>query len=93
MARLKCVCHKPNANWLYEPEVVINGRHVKPGTELSIRSERGRFRFIERVTTEGGASWLNVIGGTKGETMFRSFHEDRVRTVHVKAKLRESETA
>lgn len=88
--RVKCECHRPDALWLRETEIVINGRNVVPGTELSIRGERGRFHFIERVTTEKMSTWISVIGGPKGERMFRSFNEDRVKTVHWKNKLRES---
>lgn len=81
---------RPDAGWIREERIQVNGRWVERGTELSIKGERGRFRFQCRVTTPKGSSWLDVIGGVKGATMFRSFREDRVRTVHYKNKLREN---
>lgn len=74
----------PSADWTRETEIRVNGRVVVPGTEISFRGERGRFRFVERVTTPRGASWLSVIGGPKGVRTWRSLPEARVRTVHVK---------
>jgi hypothetical protein len=71
-----------------ETALKVNGRHVTPGTELSIRGVRGRFRFVEKVTTEAGAEWVTVYGGTKNEGAFRSFDPDRISTVHSVAKRR-----
>ncbi len=67
-----------------------NGRHVEPGTELSIRGERGRFKFVAHVLTDSG-EWLDVWGGTDGQQAFRAFALDRVTTVHTKPKLRDAE--
>lgn len=83
--------HDPSAGWTRSTEYRVNGRVLTPGTEVSIRGERGRFRFQCHVRTEAGTEWLDFIGGSKGVVMFRAFHEDRVRTVHYKKKLRESQ--
>jgi hypothetical protein len=77
------------AHWLVDDHIVVNGRHVVPGTELSIRGESGRFRFIKYVYT-GSAEWIDVVGGKKGVSTFRSFRPDRVKTVHWKNKTREN---
>lgn len=71
------------ADWVESDEVTINGRTVTPGTELSIRGERGRFRFLRHVARPGRAvEWIDVWGGPKGSEHLRSFRPDRVRTVH-----------
>lgn len=63
-----------------------NGRHVQPGTELSITGVRGRFRFIRHVQLPDGRCWIDVVGGRqtrKGTVeLERSFRPDRVHTVH-----------
>lgn len=74
---------KPNDNWIVSTEIQINGRHVIPGTELKIKGERGRFRFLKHVQTET-SEWIDVIGGPKGTDQWRSFYPDRVKTVHYK---------
>src|SRR5690606_19304329 len=70
--------------WAGTEHAVVNGRHLTPGPEVSIRGERGRFRFIRAVTTPAGRSWLDFWGGPKGHEMRRSFGAHRVRTVHRK---------
>lgn len=75
---------KPNDAWLYETEIQIHGRNVSKGTELKITNERGRFRFIHRVTTDLGKIWIDVWGGPKGAEGTRSFYLDRVKRVHYK---------
>jgi len=77
-------------DWVISDQIQINGRNVVVGTELSISSERGRFRFIKHVTTPS-AEWIDVIGGSTGVRMFRSFRPERVKRVHWKNKLRESQ--
>lgn len=72
-------------NWTVQTEIQINGRSVCVGTELSIRGESGRFRFIKHVVTPT-SEWIDVVGGKKGYSMMRSFGLDRVRTVHWKNK-------
>lgn len=75
---------KPNlpADWRESFEYVANGRHITPGTEVSIRGERGRFRFIKHVTRDSGAEWLDFWGGPKGAENWRSFSGDQIRRVH-----------
>jgi hypothetical protein len=75
---------RPNDNWIYETKIQIHGRNVEPGTELKIVGERGRFRFVRRVTNHKGVSWLDVWGGPKGAECMRSFYEIRVKRVHYK---------
>lgn len=70
-------------DWVETTEIVVNGRHVTPGTEISIRGERGRFRFIKHVSRPlRGVEWVDVWGGPKGSEQWRSFRPDRVRRVH-----------
>lgn len=69
-------------DWTVSPTSTINGRDVELGAELSIRGERGRFRFVEHVARADGVEWLNTIGGPAGHETFRSFRPSRVRTVH-----------
>jgi hypothetical protein len=64
-----------------------NGRWLEPGTEFTVPGE-GRFRFIAHVRTDRGAEWVDCWGGRMGQGQFRSFHIDRIKTVHWKAKTR-----
>jgi hypothetical protein len=65
-----------------------NGRHVAPGTELSVRGERGRYRFLAHVYTEAGCEWIDTYGGPPNREAFRSFSLARITTVHAKPKAR-----
>lgn len=76
-------------DWVISEEVQINGRNVVAGTELSITSERGRFKFVKHVQTPT-AEWIDVIGGPERYKVFRSFRTDRVKRVHWKNRMRES---
>lgn len=67
--------------WLVEFDVRLGRRRLQPGTEVKIAGERGRFRFIKRVTTPT-AQWLDFVGGPEGHAAWRSFGPDRVKTVH-----------
>lgn len=78
------------ADWTVVTETRVNGRILTPGTEVSIRGERGRFRFVKRVTNPR-ADWLDFVGGKKGHAAFRSFGEDRVRRVHRISHTRENQ--
>lgn len=70
-------------DWEQHLDAVVNGRHLEPGTEVSIRGERGRFRFVKRVTRpERGIEWLDFWGGPAKAPHLRSFTADRVRRVH-----------
>lgn len=75
---------KPNDGWVYLHEIQINGRNVTKGTELKISGERGRFRFVQHVTTSDGKVWIDVYGGPKHMETMRSFYPDRVKRVHYK---------
>lgn len=76
----------PAARWAVTTEWAYNGRHVNPGTELTVDVSIGkatadleRFRFIRHVRNERGAEWIDVVSETGG---FRAFRPDRIRTVH-----------
>ena len=73
----------PTKDWEVTQEIQINGRYVEPGTELKIRGERGRFRFIKHVLTST-AEWIDVWGGPKNAQQWRSFRTDKVQRVHYK---------
>lgn len=75
------VYHLP-ADWEEFTNAVVNGRHLEPGTEVSIRGERGRFRFVKRVRRANGTEWLDFWGGKKGCEQMRSFYPSRVKRVH-----------
>jgi hypothetical protein len=81
VARRKPLPRPPD--WEESDVVTINGRTVGRGTELSIRGERGRFRFLKRVTRpERGVEWLDVWGGPRHYESLRSFYPERVKRVH-----------
>lgn len=75
---------KPNDGWEIQTEMQINGRYVKPGTELKITGWTGRYRFVKHVKTESGAEWVDVIGGPKGSEAFRSCLLSQIKRVHYK---------
>jgi hypothetical protein len=66
--------------WIKTPHLLANGRHIYPGTELSITGERGRFRFHQHVLTPDGREWIDCFGGAR----WRSFRVDRIKRVHRK---------
>lgn len=71
------------AGWVVDTETVINGRRVTVGQRLSVRGERGVFRFTKRVlNTDNGAEWISVIGGPPGAEKWRDFRPEQVKTVH-----------
>lgn len=75
--------------WKVTGHARINGRNVVPGTELAIRGERGRFRFVKHVrNTRTGLEWIDVYGGPSGHETIRSFRPERVRTVRTKRTMR-----
>jgi hypothetical protein len=73
--------HLPEG-WTIHYDATVNGRQLTPGTEVSIRGERGRFRFLRRVTMASGRECLDFWGGPTGCCQWRSFYPERVRTVH-----------
>lgn len=81
---------KMNSHWVVSEEFVIHGRHLVKGTEVSIKGERGRFRFIKHVyNPQTDTEWIDVVGGMSGHEMGRSFRPERVKVVHVKKKTRQ----
>lgn len=70
--------------WVVNTEFVANGRHLAPGTEVKIRGERGRFRF-DRHVFNGSVEWIDA---RDQDGRFRSFRIERIKTVHIKQKLR-----
>ena len=74
--------------WVIAEDMEINGRRVAKGTELSIKGERGRFRFLRLVVTCKGSTWIDVYGGKSGHETIRSFHPSKVKTVHRISRLR-----
>ena len=84
----------PTGEWVTTTEFIApNGRHLSPGTEVSITGERGRFRFQRHVVTEKGVEWIDVIGGPKGSSQWRSFRPDRIKRVHYKRQTMTTEEA
>jgi hypothetical protein len=77
------------AGWVVSETWKCHGREVVKGTELSISGVRGRFRFVKHVKTPDH-EWVDVVGGVKGSSHFRSFAPDRVRTVHRLNRTREN---
>lgn len=63
-------------------EYRLHRRLLRPGTEVSIRGERGRFVFNHATVASTGAVSLTFVGGPPGAEKWRSFRPDRVRTVH-----------
>jgi len=59
-------------------EVRINGRHVSPGTELTIRGV-GRVKFKTLTITSDGVRWIDCIDK---HGKWRCFDLDRVTVVH-----------
>lgn len=86
--RLRKVTPQFPPNWSVAYEMQWNGRHIHPGTELSIRGVSGRFRFIKHVRAE--REWVDVVGGRKGISTFRSFRPEQIKTVHRINKTREN---
>lgn len=84
------ITHTPPEGEVYE--VQVNGRTMSPGTEFSVKGERGRFKFkCARVDPDTGALlWITGLGGPAGHFTFRSFGPNRTITVHRVDKIRPS---
>ncbi|AYN58545.1 hypothetical protein HOU70_gp64 [Arthrobacter phage Liebe] len=89
MARRRSNVRLPSS-WSVFDAAAVNGRQLVPGTEVSIRGERGRFRFLKRVVLDDGREWLDFWGGPKGAPQWRSFAPEQVRRVH---RVNKTETA
>lgn len=72
------------ADWhVSEHYVAPNGRHLEPGTEITVKGERAsRFRFLRHVQKDDGAEWVDAVGGPKGVNSWRSFRPERIKRVH-----------
>lgn len=91
MGRKKKVVKEDNPSeaWVITESIMVNGRHVDAGTEVSIKDERGRFKFVRHVYNPRlDVEWVDVVGGTKGSRQYRSFRQDRIKRVHYKNKMR-----
>lgn len=62
----------------------VNGRWLSKGTEATISGVRGRCRFIRAVVNDRGTflDFYDRLGH------WRTFRPERVKTVHVKRKMR-----
>lgn len=81
-----------NPTWTISYEMKYNGRIIEPNTEISIRGESGRFRFIKHVATPT-CEWIDVVGGKNDRyKQFRAFRPERIKTVHWKNKTRTNQT-
>jgi hypothetical protein len=73
-------------NYRRTTSMKANGRNLEPGTEFSVRGQRGRFRFlalVEHLPT--GHTWIDAYGGDRdprGRRQFRAFRPEDIRTVH-----------
>jgi hypothetical protein len=68
------------AEWVVSEEMTVNKRNVVPGTEISFRGQKGRFRFIKHVIN-GEHEWIDVMNNSG---QFRSFRPSEVKRVHWK---------
>jgi hypothetical protein len=81
--------NNPSEDWIITESLIVNGRHVDKGTEISIKDERGRFQFVRHVyNPRVDVEWIDVVGGRKGVNEFRSFRPDRIKRVHWKNRMR-----
>lgn len=85
-ARSATLARRAPEGWTILEETTIHGRHVRKGTELRVSGIRGRVRFLRHVRKDDGTEWLDVISDLEGG--WRSVRPSRVRTVHIKRKLR-----
>jgi hypothetical protein len=78
----------PSEQWVISESILVNGRHVDAGTELTIKDERGRFKFVRHVYNPRlDVEWVDVVGGAKGARQYRSFRQDKIKRVHYKNKM------
>jgi hypothetical protein len=78
----------PSEKWVISESIVVNGRRVDADTELTIKDERGRFKFVRHVYNPNlDVEWVDVVCGAKGARQYRSFRQDRIKRVHYKNKM------
>ena len=63
-------------------EFTIGRKTLVPGTEVSLRGKRGRYRFQYARKTSGGLDELTFVGGPSGREQFVSAYPDKVSRVH-----------
>ena len=82
---------RPNDHWEVSEEYEANGRKIHRDTELSIEGEQGRYRFRRHVRNpKNNAEWIDVVGGPKGYSIYRSFNPNKIKRVHWKNKTGEN---
>jgi hypothetical protein len=68
--------------WVVSTELRHGRATLVPGTRLTISGERGAiFRFARHVLTPAGREWIDVVGGTPGVEMTRSFRPEKISRV------------
>lgn len=80
----QCRC----ANCVAAGRLRINGKYVHPGTELSIKGKRGRYRVIDVGMTGDGKTIINTFGGRSGHELLHSFYVHSVSHVHRLERMR-----
>jgi hypothetical protein len=71
--------------WTVTTETSVHGRHLVPGTEVSVFGRRGRARFRRRVDTPT-SMWLELWSASQG--MFWFVTPEQIKRVHVRRKMR-----
>lgn len=81
---------RPNLHpdWEISEEMQVNGRWLRPGTEFSVRGERGRMRFVRHVKTPK-VEWVDCISTFSKQC--RAFRPERIKTVHYVNRTRENQ--
>lgn len=67
-------------------EIQVNGRWLRPNSEVSIQGKRGKFRYIGYSKSSAGKVVLNFIGGTSDHELMRSFYPEQIKKIHNKNK-------
>jgi hypothetical protein len=63
-------------------QLIVKGKPIGPGTEMSIIGERGRFTFKYPSWNKEGRMSLTFVGGLPGHESYRSFYVERVKKVY-----------
>ena len=87
MPRRKKVVSQLPEGYSESLNATANARHLVPGTEVSIRGRRGRYRFVKFVSSPN-SEWIQCWGGPVGKEKMHSFRLEDVKTVHWKGKMR-----
>lgn len=74
---------KRRPDWTIGYTARVNGRILEPGTEVSLRVAKGRYRFLRSVTNAAGETWLEFWGAPAGvHPTVRHVYPDAVKRVH-----------